>query len=219
MLNEVLVSASSTKKKHQKRKDPRTVQNSRRIGVQVKDVNDDSGNDEVSPAIVIDDKPNDIEERETIQIPDTNHDGLFIDLTEGQADGDLLDMSMEIMDKGDLIVDENPTDLSEICADVEMELVPDQIYWESILAAIEHCTSSLEMISVVEELQINLKPLRRRTSNIYFNPVTDYIDATARELITSDGPMNVDPIWTCGDGNCMCRSLSKAYCGSDDMHI
>ena len=34
-----------------------------------------------------------------------------------------------------------------------------------------------------------------------------------------DGPQSVFAIVTKGDGNCLCRALSRAYCGNESMHL
>ena len=99
------------------------------------------------------------------------------------------------------------------------EEIPDKIYWESILGALEKCSTTTELQSMVKEISSSMRPLHKRKDNIHFNPDLDYIDASAMSSLPSDGPTNVHPIWTKADGNCMSRALSRSYNGTKEMHL
>ena len=47
----------------------------------------------------------------------------------------------------------------------------------------------------------------------------DEIDFVAENFYPHDGPRNVFPIQTYGDGNCFPRALSKLMTGTEDNHL
>ena len=145
---------------------------------------------------------------------------LFIDLTEGAENSP--DMTIEPVEVEDFIITDlqkDPENVQSLQVPSDDNLIPDNIYWESILGSLERCTNTDEVLQMAEDLHATLKPLRRRNMNVHLDPDSDYIDATATASLPADGPQNVHAIWTEGDGNCMCRSLSKGYSGNDSMHL
>ena len=54
---------------------------------------------------------------------------------------------------------------------------------------------------------------------MHFRPDVHFIDATATSSLPLDGPQDVHAIWTKGEGNCLTRSLSIAFCGDDSMYL
>ena len=147
----------------------------------------------------------------------THPDEVFIDLTEG-ADNDE-EIPCEIIEDDDIIISMGPELVPAMPFQVMDLDVPEQIYWESILARIEHCTNSTELIEVVNDIQKTMKPIRKRNMDVFFNSACDMIDETALDSTPSDTPSNVVPVVTQGDRNYMCHSFSKAYSGSSGMQV
>ena len=61
-----------------------------------------------------------------------------------------------------------------------------------------------------------MKPRNTATS---YCPSLDKIDNVAQKDIPSDGPVHLRAITTIGDGNCLCRALSKAFYNDDSYHL
>ena len=201
------------KRKYQKRKDPRNIT----VAAPVEEQPEDS---DAESYIIIEGAPDEIdidfENQSQVQSND-----LFIDLTEGEQEADLTtqDVCCEYLEEEDVIITDN-TQNSELhqSHDVLAD-IPEQIYWESMLASIERCTTFNEMLEVATNLLETLRPLRERKMDVHFNSTTDSIDKIALALIPDDVPGDLVPIWTTGDGNCLGHALSKGFSGTDEMHV
>ena len=113
----------------------------------------------------------------------------------------------------------NVKTMSHVLKTSEDELIPDKIYWESLLASLERCENDIELLQESLRMKATLPPLHPRKIPVHFNPDCDFIDAAATASLPSDCPQNVHAILTEGDGNCFGRSLSKGYSGNDGMHL
>ena len=233
-----------SKLKYLKRKDPRLVSNRKgneniskeelveQMAVQDNEITD--SDDEIIPLIAVDDDAD--EQEETIDLTTKNpkpgcKDNIFIDLTaEPAADEPEVykDITIENVEEDDVIIraDENVNTMqgqSEsvlvIAYQEESEIIPERLYWESILAALERCKTISELETLAFDLKKNLPPLRNRVKNIHFNPDCDYIDAVATASLPPDAPQDVHAIFTTADGNCFSHSVSKGYSGSEMMHL
>ena len=122
---------------------------------------------------------------------------------------------------------ENNSDVSGLRIDSELptfdsidpEEIPVDVFWESILSSMEGCTSFFQLQSLAVKLHEKIPSIRPKMKEVPFKIQEEFIDAIATESLPSDAPERVDAIHTIGDGNCLCRSLSRLYCGSDEMHI
>ena len=172
------------------------------------------------PDLVLENAPEEVNEEITLgqcNLHSTPDADICIDLTNG---GESLDeTSFENEENDDVIIVDAPQPATFVSSAIDHSEVPEQIYWESILSSIERCSSSTEMISLVNEIHKTMRPLRRRTMDVFLNPACDAIDTVASSDFPSDGPKNVHPVWTLGDGNCLTRSLGKGFSGSDNMHV
>ena len=102
---------------------------------------------------------------------------------------------------------------------VDLEDIPDRIYWESMLGPLEQCASDKQFERTAIEISRTLKLIRPCNRNVHFHHDVDVIDSVATSSLPSDGPQNVHAIKTKGDGNCVCRSVSHSYSGNDSMHL
>ena len=191
---------------------------------------DDEGvGDDISlPEIVIDseDIPDDEQPMVDLTVVDAdvqkNTNDIFINLTGGKCYEDAEEVAQANCMEADVLITADAEINSNEGGIIEggtIEDIPDRIYWESMLASLEQCESWEQLENLVFQLLPNLKPLRKRTMPVHFMPDVDFIDATAMQTIPADGPENVDAIRTTGDGNCLGRSVSKGYCGSELMHM
>ena len=96
--------------------------------------------------------------------------------------------------------------------------LPDCVLWHSVLTSFEACTDLPELEALITELFPVLPELKPRV-NATYSPNKDRIDAVAQKEIPSDGPVTLNAIKTLGDGNCLCRALSRAYFNEDNHHI
>ena len=96
--------------------------------------------------------------------------------------------------------------------------IPEDVLWPSILSAFEGCNDFDQLRELVMEVNNNIPPLKPRTA-AFFSPLTDHVDAVAQSDIPLDGPTHLNACATRGDGNCLCRALSKAFYNSDEHHI
>ena len=103
--------------------------------------------------------------------------------------------------------------------DVTDPELPDIVYWLSILTSLLDCTDypTLEKVAT-EYYNSGLRALQKREESS-FTPGIDVMDNVAQNDIPPDGPVNLKAITTIGDGNCLCRALSKAFYNSDSKHI
>ena len=92
--------------------------------------------------------------------------------------------------------------------------VPDSIYWHSILTSLESCNTFEQLQKLANELKEQIPPLPPCLQSTY-NPEEDDIDFVAQAEIPIDGPRLLGAILTLGDGNCLCRALSRAYFNTD----
>ena len=97
------------------------------------------------------------------------------------------------------------------------EQIPDNVLWPSILSALEEASDWDTLVSMCTEFRKIVPTLKPRIKSVY-NEV-DKIDKVAQKEIPHDGPQNLKAICTCGDGNCLCRALSRAYFNDESHHI
>ena len=176
--------------------------------------------DEELPDVVIEGQ----DDSQYIDLTEENHtamnEDLFIDLTEADGTDDAAAEIVHVnVEEEEVIIEKKSDKNKQSIHTEEDDTVPEQIFWESVLASIERCTNPSEMLAVVNTIQGQIEPIRERKSDIYFNCALDYIHATAKSLIPPDLNMDLDPIWIPGDGNCFTRSVGKGYSGTEDMHV
>ena len=216
-----------SKKKHMKRKhlkDYMTAVNLNTVHEKSQEITD-SDDDDNLPVLSLE---VDAEEEEGSKIDltkevitpglDTNAaENIFIDLTQDTG-AVMQDITMH--EDNDIIIgaasNVNTAESQELQA---FEDIPYSIYWESILGALERRESITELETVANEVLGTLRPLRKRKDSVFFNPNSDYIDATATSSLPIDGPQNVHAIWTTADGNCFSRSLSRGFTDDESMHV
>ena len=224
------------KNKHRKRKYPKDClsvqeknqdqENDGKIAVTVvnQEVQEDDTSDDDLPDVVIDDI--DEEDKEVIDLTTKKTEkgnNIFIDLTDAV---EISDLNVEPIEDSDLIItsQEFSTNINAQCSAnlrgiSQTEDIPSQVYWDSILGALEHCINTTDLVKLANELLHDLRPLRERKTNIHFRPEIHHIDVNATESLPLDAPKNVYPIWTLPDGDCLCRALSVAYCGDESMNV
>ena len=210
------------KHKYLKRKHPRSCQSGDKNTAETRCEDRNDSDAEEVPDIIIDDGHIDgvtvhDDTTETVYQNLPGESELFIDLTDGADNSP--NMTYENVEDSDVIITGRTDPMSIILPTSESPDYHEQVYWESILSSLERCTTFQEMEDLVNELQMTLSPLRNRKKNIYFDPEQDYIDTTAAVTLPADRPKNVHPIRTVADGNCLCRSISKGYSGTDGMHL
>ena len=225
-----------SKKTHMKRKHPKDYVSAQKQVIPSRE-EELGSDDEILPDMVLDnvvlqdEEPVVVENAEPV-VDLTEKDGkeedTLIDLTEGAGghENDFIEIPSEPTDMNDILItcDESENMSLEIDPKlmqsfVQEDYIPDRIYWESILGSFERCTSDLEFEHTAIEISKQLKPLRARKQNVQFRVAVDFIDAVALESIPQDGRKNVLAVKTSPDGNCMCRSLSYAYSGDENMHL
>ena len=98
--------------------------------------------------------------------------------------------------------------------------VPDEVYWDSILSAMQSCQDFHQLVNLVLEIKeqgINDRPLQPRKESFFVEGL-DMIDDVAQSEIPLDGPTHYTAIKTNGDGNCFCRAVSKGYYNTESKH-
>ena len=96
--------------------------------------------------------------------------------------------------------------------------VPESVIWYSIITAMEKCTTFPDLVQMCHELKGSIPQIQKRIPAEY-NSTCDNLDLIAQEEIPLDGPVMLRAIKTIGDGNCLCRALSRAYFNTDERHI
>ena len=102
--------------------------------------------------------------------------------------------------------------------DITYELIPYCVLWASILSALQACTDNIELENLAYSLKVVLPPLAGCVKAM-FDAEKDRIDEVTQADIPIDGPMMLTAVFTEGDGNCLCRALSKAYFNTEERHI
>ena len=162
-----------SKRKHLKRKDPRETVATERQDVPNEDDIQTKDNDDVEaelPDIVLadcyDKEPADFVDLTAAKQLSQNNGSLFIDLTEGAENCE--DFTTEPVEIDDIIIPDMNKKSTERCIiedaskslgaqqlklyEGSVDVIPDQIYWESILGALEWCITMDELIKVASEL-------------------------------------------------------------------
>ena len=96
--------------------------------------------------------------------------------------------------------------------------IPEEVLWPNILSALENCRQEDELIQLCKDIRQRLPPLKPRVT-AQFSRDSDTIDRVAQSEIPLDGPTMLVAIRTLGDGNCLCRALSRAFFNDDSLHI
>ena len=97
--------------------------------------------------------------------------------------------------------------------------VPEEVLWPSILSALESCTDYDQLLKTVLNIKGRIPPLKGRVDAAKYVQLKDSIDCIAQKEIPADGPCHLKAIATLGDGNCLCRALSRAFFNDDRYHI
>ena len=176
--------------------------------------------EDVPQLIINDDSSEDEDLVDLTGVANVAEDDIFIDLTGGvkEMNQKTDDISLANIEDTDVIITEDYNINTDIGTSHPIVTDEEEMHWESMLGALEGCKSDIEFEKVAFKLQKKLKPLRPR-KQVYFNPEVDYIDSAALESLPLDGPQDLCPIMTTGDGNCMCRALSRIHVGDESMHI
>ena len=110
-------------------------------------------------------------------------------------------------------------------ADIPVQLnirdedIPDLVYWSSVLSGFRSCHDFHQVVGLVLELKAKgIRQLSKRVEAFFIQGI-DNIDHVAQSEIPIDGPIMLKAVWTEGDGNCLCRALSKAFFNDDSMHL
>ena len=98
------------------------------------------------------------------------------------------------------------------------EDLPEEVYWHSILSALQSCSTCQQFVSLVHDLKQHLPDLPSRV-HVRYNAGSDDIDLVAQREIPIDGPTLLRAIRTLGDSNCLCRATCKAFFNTDARHI
>ena len=101
---------------------------------------------------------------------------------------------------------------------IDEDDIPEDIFWESVMSTMEACKTYQDLHKVAIDLSAKMPDLRPFTGEIPFKVESEYIDAAATESLPADGPKHVYAVKTTGDGNCLCRALSRAFYGDESMH-
>ena len=109
------------------------------------------------------------------------------------------------------------SELSELTSE-DMLDIPDCVLWPSIFTGFDSCSDFDQLVKLVDELKDKIPPIGKRIPAVY-SPDTDRIDEVAQKEIPPDGPTHLCAVHITGDGNCLCRALSKAYFNDDGHHI
>ena len=96
--------------------------------------------------------------------------------------------------------------------------VPTTVFWLSILSAIENCRDEEQLITLCKEVKQRMPPMQKK-KNGEFSRDSDTIDRVAQAEIPLDGPLMLIAVHTIGDGNCLCRALSRAFFNEDSFHM
>ena len=102
---------------------------------------------------------------------------------------------------------------------LESNDIPKEILWSSLLSTMERCNTFEDLKEVVADMKQRIPRVKRRKGEVCFNGYTEYVDATAAADLPTDIDQDVHPIWIRGDGNCLCRSISRACYGDDSHHL
>ena len=101
--------------------------------------------------------------------------------------------------------------------DIARENVPDCVLWTSLLTACESAHDYRELENKVWDFYEHIPPLKKRVEARINS--TDKIDSVAQKEIPVDGPDHLVASYTIGDGNCLCRALSRSFFNDDSRHI
>ena len=108
-----------------------------------------------------------------------------------------------------------PLQLEELAEDE----IPDSVYWSSILTGLANCYDYTELETMALELyNKRLRPLDRRNKSEFIEGI-DVRDTVAQKEIPPDGPTHLKAVKTGGDGNCLCRALSRSYFNTEAKHL
>ena len=91
--------------------------------------------------------------------------------------------------------------------------------WKGILRQLQNSSTYDELEETVNGVFEHIKPIEKIDHEVVFNPRFHKADMIASSNLPSDGPQDVIPVTTRGDGNCLCRALSTAYFGTENRHI
>ena len=224
---DLLPAKGDSSKKHFKQKHPKDYVSVQRISMQNVYEEEENVPDDVLPVMQIDNEAEDVIDltgmpKNTSHSKQDGQSNLLIDLMEGATNE--CRPTYEIVEEGDLIIEKDshnirPSSTYKQCnREVEIigyskqnkliphdsTFIPNDIYRESVLGALEHCKTDIEMYAVAKEISQNMPKLRKHNKNVHFSPECDFIDAHATATLPEDAPQDVHAIWTQGDGNCMC---------------
>ena len=214
-------------RKHMKRKDPRSIVTAQTPHCENEENGNGSDNEDLIAEIVVKNTAVEENEPEDLDAAEFSEHDVFIDQARCSPENNDYDndITLDPLDMDDIIISKDVPRLAvqneiPISPSLEVdEYIPDRVYWESILGTLEGCTSDLELYRTALEISKTLKPLRPKNTKVTFRPGVDTIDAIALLSIPLDCPQNLCPVATLGNDNCMSRSVSHSYSGSDNMHL
>ena len=100
------------------------------------------------------------------------------------------------------------------------DAIPEEVFWYSILSAIESCRYYIEVDKLTRQLIYSRRmPVIQKRSEVYFILELDVRDMVTQCDIPPDDPVHMNAVYTEGDGNCFCRALSKAFFNTFSRHI
>ena len=127
--------------------------------------------------------------------------------------------SKEFEMSGENVLNDNVTQRTKEMSvtDIFNEGVPYEVLWSSLLTSLADCPDFNSLVALCKEIKPCLPKLQPWVK-AYF--CTDNIrDNVAQKEIPADGPGLLNAVFTDGDGNCTCRSLSRGYFNTDKYHI
>ena len=123
------------------------------------------------------------------------------------------------MASGNVLITDDPIGLSVTEVNLDDESIPDDIYWPSMLTALNNCKEFGQLVELVAELKRKgLRPPPEANTGIFVKNI-DIVNAVAQKEIPPDGPTMLKAVFTQGDGNCLCQSVNKANYNHDGRHV
>ena len=100
------------------------------------------------------------------------------------------------------------------------DAIPEEAFWYSILSAIKSCHHYIDADKLARQLIYSGRiPVMQKRSEVYFILELDVRDMVAQRNIPPDSPVHLNAVYTKGNGNCLCRALSKAFFNIFSRHI
>ena len=169
----------------------------------------ENGNTQETCTWINEKEKEDLEDLATGEIPDGEDDCDIIEVCEKRSKEFMMSSGNHIPTAGNS---------ADFIKDIFDESVPYNVFWSSILLALENCRDDQQLINVCNDIKERLPEMKPR-EHAEFSRIGDIIDRVAQAEIPLDGPQILIAIQTVGDGNCLCRALSRAYYNDDQYHL